>query len=83
MAFTVSNFKANMSKGGGGARPALFSVSINNSFDSSLSFSENENLLVKATSIPAANIAALPINYAGRAYKWNGFRTFEIGRAHV
>ena len=77
MAFTVSNFKANMSKGGGGARPSLFSVSINNSFDASLSFTTNENLLVKATSIPAANIAALPINYAGRAYKWNGFRTFD------
>ena len=73
----VSSFKSNMSSGGGGARPALFSVSIINSFDGSLSFSGNENLLCKATSIPPANIAALPINYAGRAYKWSGFRTFD------
>ena len=77
MAFTVSNFKSDMSKGGGGARPSLFSVEINNSFDPSLSFTTEENLLVKATSIPAANIAALPLNYAGRVYKWNGFRTFD------
>ncbi len=77
MAFTVSNFKSNMAAGGGGARPTLFSVSINCSFDASLSFTSNESLLCKATSIPAANIAALPLNYAGRAYKWNGFRTFD------
>ena len=77
MAFTVSNFKSNMSKGGGGARPSLFSIKINNSFDPGRSFTKNENILVKATSIPAANIAALPVNYAGRAYKWNGFRTFD------
>ena len=77
MAFTVSGFKSNMSAGGGGARPTLFSVSIVSSFDATLSFTTNESLLVKATSIPAASIAALPVNYAGRAYKWNGFRTFE------
>ena len=77
MAFTVSSFKSNMAAGGGGARPTLFSVEINCSFDASLSFTKNENLLCKATSIPAANIAALPLNYAGRAYKWNGFRTFD------
>ena len=77
MSFTVSNFKANMSAGGGGARPTLFKVSIVNSYDGELSFTANENLLCKATSIPAATIAALPLNYAGRAYKWNGFRTFD------
>ena len=66
-----------MSAGGGGARPTLFTVSIQSSFDASLSFSDNESILCKATSIPAANIAALPLNYAGRAYKWNGFRTFD------
>ena len=77
MAFTVSNFKSNMADGGGGARPTLFSVSINCSFDASLSFTSNESLLCKATSIPAANIAALPLNYAGRAYKLSGFRTYD------
>ena len=74
MAFTVSTFKSNLASGGGGARPALFKVSITNSFNASLSF---DSLLVKAASIPAANIAPLAVNYAGRAYKWTGMRTFD------
>ena len=74
MSFTVSEFKSNLADGGGGARPALFKVSITNSVDTTLSF---DSLLVKAASIPAANIAPLAVNYAGRAYKWNGFRTFD------
>ena len=74
MAFTVSEFKSNMADGGGGARPALFKVSITNSVDATLSV---DSLLVKAAAIPAANIAPLTVNYAGRAYKWTGFRTFD------
>ena len=81
MAFTVSDFKANLASGGGGARPALYEVSINNSHDTDLSFgvsaSKVDGLLVKAASIPPANIAPLAVNYAGRAYKWTGFRTFD------
>ena len=84
MAFTVSDFKANLASGGGGARPALYEVSINNSHDTTLSFGPtststpaNSGLLVKAASIPPANIAPLAVNYAGRAYKWSGFRTFD------
>ena len=84
MAFTVSNFKSSLASGGGGARPALYEVSINNSHDTSLSFGPtsastpaNASLLVKAASIPAANIAPLAVNYAGRAYKWTGFRTYD------
>ena len=84
MAFTVSNFKSGLASGGGGARPALYEVSINNSHDTSLSFGPtsastpaNASLLVKAASIPAANIAPLAVNYAGRAYKWSGFRTYD------
>ena len=77
MAFTVSNFKANLAKQSGGARPSLYKVDINNSMQSSLGFESNDNILVKATSIPAANIAPLAVNYAGRAYKWNGFRTYD------
>ena len=84
MAFTVSNFKSGLAKGGGGARPALYEVSITNSHDTSLSFGPtsastpaNASLLVKAASIPAANIAPLAVNYAGRAYKWTGFRTYD------
>ena len=74
MAFTVSQFKSNLNKGDGGARPALFKVSIANSLNTSLSF---DSLLVKAAAIPAANIAPVAVNYAGRAYKWSGFRTFD------
>ena len=84
MAFTVSTFKSGLATGGGGARPALYEVSITNSHDTSLSFGPtsastpaNASLLVKAASIPAANIAPLAVNYAGRAYKWSGFRTFD------
>ena len=77
MAFTVSNFKANLAKQSGGARPSLYKDDINNSIQSSLGFESNDNILVKATSIPAANIAPLAVNYAGRAYKWNGFRTYD------
>ena len=81
MAFTVSEFKSNLATGGGGARPALYEVSINNTHDPDLGFgvstSKVSGLLVKAASIPPANIAPLAVNYAGRAYKWTGFRTFD------
>ena len=84
MSFTVSEFKSNLAAGGGGARPALYEVSINNSHDATLSFGPtssstpaNASLLVKAASIPAATIAPLAVNYAGRAYKWSGFRTYD------
>ena len=82
MAFTVSEFKSNLAAGGGGARPALYTVDIHNSADASLDFGNStttsyEGLLVKAAAIPAATIAPLAVNYAGRAYKWTGFRTFD------
>ena len=74
MAFTVSQFKSNLNKADGGARPALFKVTITHSSDTDLAF---DSLLVKAASIPPANIAPLAVNYAGRAYKWAGFRTYD------
>ena len=76
MAFTVTDFKSNMAAQSGSARPSLYTVDINGK-NLTTSFTKNENILCKATSIPASTIAALPINYAGRAYKWNGFRTFD------
>ena len=76
MAFTVSDFKGSLGAGGGGARPALYKISINSMFTPH-SFSTNEDILIKAASIPPANIAPLTVNYAGRAYKWSGFRTFD------
>ena len=77
MGFTVDNFKGALAKGGGGARPALFKMTMDHSKDSKLSFSGDETILVKAASIPPANIAPLAVNYHGRAYKWTGFRTFD------
>ena len=78
MAFTVTNFKSNLfaATAAGGARPSLFKIKINDS-SGAFSFSNNETILVKAAAIPAATIAALPVNYAGRAYKMTGFRTYD------
>ena len=76
MAFTVTTFKSKLAAQSGGARPALYEVDINGK-NLSTSFTGNENILVKAASIPAGNIAPLAVNYAGRAYKWNGFRTYD------
>ena len=77
MAFAVSQFKSNIASNGGGARPNLFKVKIDNSIDGSLSFKNNETILVKAAQIPGSTIAALPINYVGRPIKYAGFRTFD------
>ena len=82
MAFSASTFKGNLSKAGGGARPALYKVKIMDS-NGYLSLSATENILVKAAALPASNIAPLAINYAGRAYKWQGFRTYDVWNATV
>ena len=76
MAFAVSTFKSSLAKQSGGARPALYQIDINGKA-STTSFSNEENILVKAASIPPANIAPLAVNYAGRAYKYSGFRTYD------
>ena len=52
MGFAVSQFKSNIASNGGGARPSLFKVKISNSVDGSLSFADNEAILVKAAQIP-------------------------------
>ena len=78
MAFTVSTFKSSIAKQSGGARPALYQIDINGGTGvSGQGFTLSENILCKAASIPPANIAPLAVNYAGRAYKWNGFRTYD------
>jgi len=73
----LSTFKANLGKGGGSARPNLFKVSIKNSAKAALSVLSTEEILVKATSIPASTIAAAPITYGGRPMKYAGFRTYD------
>ena len=82
MAFTPSTFKTKLSAAGGGARPSLYKVAINDAAKI-FSLTENETLLVKAASMPASNIAPLAVNYAGRAYKWQGFRTYDIWNVTV
>ena len=73
-AFNVNTFKTKLSAGG--ARPALFQVSWTDT-GSKFALSSSNALLVKATSLPTSNIAPLVQNYAGRAYKLQGFRTFD------
>ena len=77
MAFTVSEFKSKTAKSGGTARPSLFKITLEHVSKTTLSFTGNETILVKAASIPPATIAPLAVNYHGRAYKWQGFRTFD------
>ena len=78
MGFTVSQFKSNIAKNGGGARPSLFKVKIDgNSQATDLTFKDNELFLVKGAHIPGSTIAPLPINYVGRPIKYAGFRTFD------
>jgi hypothetical protein len=77
MAFAPSTFKTKLSSAGGGARPSLYKVAINYSVDNSFSVMGDDALLVKATALPGSTIAPLTVNYAGRAYKWQGFRTYD------
>jgi len=83
MSFSASKFKGNLSKAGGGARPSLYKVEINYSGNNSFSLTGTETLLVKGAALPASNIAPLAVNYAGRAYKWQGFRTYDIWNVTV
>ena len=78
MAFSPATFKSNLSKAGGGARPSLFKVEINSSMAGVAGLTSTEALLVKGAALPASNIAPLTVNYAGRAYKWQGFRTYDL-----
>jgi hypothetical protein len=84
MAFSATKFKGNLSKAGGGARPALYSVKINSANPSVVSsLTSAETILVKAAALPASNIAPLTVNYSGRAYKWQGFRTYDTWNVTV
>ena len=74
MAFTVSDFKSNLT--GGGARPSLFSVSLtypngisNNSLKS--------EFLIKGTTIPASTLGTYEVFFHGKGIKVAGDRTFD------
>ena len=77
MAFSQATFKGNLSNAGGGARPALYKVAINYSPNNSLSFTEDEALLVKGAALPASNIAPISVPFRGRQLKIAGDRTFD------
>ena len=78
MSFSATTFKGNLAKAGGGARPSLYKVKISSSATGIPTVSGTEGILVKAAAHPATNIAPLAVNYAGRAYKWLGFRTYDV-----
>ena len=77
MSFNATSFRTKLSSAGGGARPSLYTVKINQGANGALSLSGTETILVKAAVMPGSTIAPLTVNYAGRAYKWQGFRTFD------
>ena len=83
MSFSATTFKGNLAKAGGGARPALYKVKITSSASGIPSVTGTEGILVKAAALPASTIAPLTVNYAGRAYKWQGFRTYDLWNVTV
>ena len=72
--FSINSFRSKGMKDGG-ARPSLFEISWT---DDDAAYTMGEPILVKAGSIPTSNIAPLTVNYGGRAYKLQGFRTFDV-----
>jgi hypothetical protein len=76
MAKTLTNFKSAMS--GGGARPNLFEVAIDN-IPSEAGTLPNDNFLMlcKATNLPASNIASIDVPFRGRIFKVAGDRTYD------
>ena len=90
MAKTITNFRSQLS--GGGARPNLFEVSIENFAGSSGNLVQNDTtgigwpgdgtqedfrFLCKATSMPTQTIGVVDVPFRGRILKVAGDRTFE------
>ena len=74
MAFTVTDFKANLEQGG--ARPSLFSVEIQ--YPQGLRLPPTPSrFLIKATTIPASTIGTHEVFFHGKAIKVAGDRTFD------
>ncbi len=78
MSFNASTFKTKLNSAGGGARPSLFKVKLDASLSGVTGIDGADSFLVKGAAMPATNIAPLAVNYAGRAYKWHGFRTYDL-----
>ena len=71
---TISQFKSRLQ--GGGARPNLFEVNIN---DFKFADWDNETFqfLCKAAALPASNVTPIDIPFRGRSLKVAGERTFD------
>jgi len=72
MAFNISGFQGQLT--GGGARPNLFQVTIDNPVDRG-SFIKT-SFMVQAAQIPEATLGVATVNYFGRQIKYAGNRTF-------
>ena len=72
MAFNITGFQGQLS--GGGARPNLFQVTIDNPVDRG-SFIKT-SFMVQAAQIPEATLGQATVNYFGRQVKLAGNRTF-------
>ena len=77
MANTLSKFKSTLK--GGGARPNLFEVMIENLPTGVRLGQDNDtfSILCKAAAIPASNIAPIDVPFRGRIFKVAGDRTFD------
>ena len=77
---TISQFRSKLA--GGGARPNLFEVNIND-----FKFSEWDNetfqFLCKAAALPSSNITPIEIPFRGRLLKVAGDRTFDTWTVSV
>ena len=72
---TISQFKSRLQ--GGGARPNLFEVNINNFKFSEDWDNETFQFLCKAAALPASNVTPIEIPFRGRSLKVAGDRTFD------
>ena len=72
MAFNITNFQGQLT--GGGARPNLFQVTIDNPVDPG-SFIKT-SFMVQTAAIPDMTVGVVTQNYFGRQIKYAGNRTF-------
>ena len=75
MAFSVTEFKANLRQGG--ARPSLFKVIFDYPSGISLGNTASASFLVKATTIPASTIESYDVFYHGKSIHVAGDRSFD------
>ena len=75
--YTLSEFKSKLS--GGGARPNLFQVNLEQVKNAitGVTFDPDTNMLIKAASLPASNVAPVEVPFRGRIFKVAGDRTFD------